>query len=92
MAAKKIEYPAAVTPPKWDKADAAALQALASGTATADQQQRALNWIIYDACGTYNLDYRPDPREHAAVSGKRMIGLSIVTLLKVKLGMLPDKN
>jgi hypothetical protein len=90
--AKKIEYPAAVAPPEWDKHDAAALQALAAGTASADQQQRALNWIIYKACGTYDLDYRPDPREHAAVSGKRMVGLSIITLIKVKLGMLPDSK
>lgn len=90
--AKAIAYPAAVEPAKWDKLDAIALQALAGGTATADQQQRALNWIIYSACGTYDLDYRPDPREHAAVSGKRMVGLHIVTLLKVKVGMLPNKN
>lgn len=92
MSTKKIDYPAAVAPPKWDKADAAALQALAVGTASAEQQQRALNWIIYNACGTYDLDYRPDQREHAAVSGKRMVGLHILTLLKLKLGMLPDKN
>ena len=92
MAGKKIEYPAAVNPPKWEKADAAALQALAAGNASKEQQQRALNWIIYDCCGTYDLDYRPDPREHAAISGKRMIGLNIVTLLKVKLGILSDKN
>lgn len=92
MAGKKIEYPAAVTPPKWEKADAAAIQALAVGNASAEQQQRALNWIIYDACGTYDIDYRPDPQEHAAVSGKRMVGLHILSLLKLKLGMLPDKN
>jgi hypothetical protein len=79
-------------PAKWDKPDAAALQALAAGTANAGQQQRALNWIIYEACGTYELDYRPDPRDHAFVSGKRRVGLQIISLLKLKLGVLPDKN
>jgi hypothetical protein len=89
---KKIEYPAAVEPAKWNKADAAALQALAQGVASADQQQRALNWIVYEACGTYEEDYRPDPRDHAFVSGKRRVGLQILTLIKVKLGVLPDNN
>ena len=91
MAGKKVVLPVE-EPAKWDKPDAAALQALAAGTATAEQQQRALNWIIYDACGTYEMDYRPDPRDHAFISGKRRVGLQIVTLIKLKLGVLPDKH
>ena len=92
MALKKVMLPVE-EPAKWDKADAAAVQALASGIATADQQQRALNWIIYEACGTYELDYRPDARDHAFVSGKRRVGLQIISLIKLKLGLLPaDKN
>jgi len=70
-------------PPAWEPADASALQALARGDASPDQQQRALNWIIYDACGTYDLDYRPDARDHAFVSGRRFVGLELVKLLKV---------
>ena len=77
------ELPPAVAPADWTPADAAALKALARGDATTEQQQRALNWIIYDACGTYEVDYRPDPREHAMVSGKRHVGLQIVKLIKM---------
>ena len=88
MASKKIEAPSAITPTPWELADASAMQALVKGEATADQQKRALNWIIYSACGTYDLDYRPDPREHALVSGKRVVGLEIVKLIKVNTGAL----
>ena len=89
MAVKKVSLPVE-EPAKYAKADVAALQALVAGVATADQQQRALNWIIYEACGTYEVDYRPDPRDHAFVSGKRRVGLQIISLIKFKLGMLPD--
>jgi hypothetical protein len=83
---QRIQYPAAVAPPAWELADASALQALVRGEADALQQQRALNWIINTACGTYDLDYRPDPRDHAFVSGKRFVGLELVKLLKINTG------
>lgn len=89
--ARKVELPAAVEPAAWDLPDASALQALAKGEASPEQQQRALNWIIYNACGTYEVDYRPDSREHAFVSGKRNVGLQIVKLIKVRLGALTGK-
>lgn len=81
-----VYYPSPVAPPAWELPDASALQALARGEATPEQQQRALNWIIHNACGTYDLDYRPDPRDHAAVSGRRFVGLEIVKLIKLNLG------
>lgn len=86
MTAKKvIEYPAAATPPPWEPSDAAAFQALERGTADAGQQKRALAWLIHTACGTYDLDFRPDQREHAFVSGRRFVGLNVVKMMKVKL-------
>lgn len=84
----RIEAPAAFAPPPWDLPDASAMQALARGDATPEQQKRALDWIIQKACGTYDLDYRPDAREHAFVSGRRFVGLEIVKLLKVNIGKL----
>lgn len=89
MNSKKIEYPAAVTPADWEAADAAAIQALAKGDASEVQQQRALNWIINKACGTYDEGYRPDPSDHAYAAGRRGVGLQIVKLLKIKLGVIP---
>lgn len=80
---KEIRIPPPYFPPPWEVADAAAMQALARGDATPDQQQRALNWIIYGAAGTYDADYRPDSRDHAFVSGRRFVGLEIIKLLKV---------
>lgn len=88
----RVEAPAAYLPPPWDNPDAAAIQALSRGEADAAQQQRALSWIINNACGTYDLDYRPDPREHAFVSGRRFVGLEIVKMIKVKLGAFTSKK
>ena len=83
---KKIEPPSALTPTPWEPADATALQALANGTADSGQQQRALNWIIYKATGVYDVDYRPDEREHCVMAGKRMVGLEIIKMLKLNVG------
>lgn len=84
----RLEAPAAFTPPPWDLPDASALQALLRGDANEQQQKRALDWIIKSACGTYDLDYRPDAREHAFVSGRRFVGLEIVKLLHINIGKL----
>lgn len=90
--AKVAAAPAPYTPPAWDLPDASALQALARGEATPEQQQRALNWVINAACGTYDLEYREEPRAHAFVSGRRFVGLEIVKLLKVNIGALSKKG
>lgn len=89
---KKVEAPAAFSPVPWEPADASALQALAAGTASPEQQKRALNWLVYQACGTYDLDYRPDAREHAFVSGRRFVGLECIKLLKVHPGAFTKKR
>lgn len=75
--------PPAWAPPTYTAADVAAIQALATGSATMDQQQRALDWIIREAARAYDLDYRPDSREHAFASGRRSVGLHLVTMLKL---------
>lgn len=74
--------PPAWLPAPFDVADAAALQAVSRGEASQSQQVRALNWIIFSACATYDMDYRPDSREHAFASGRRAVGLQIVSVLK----------
>jgi hypothetical protein len=73
-------------PTAWETADAAAIQALARGDATSDQQQRALDYIINNIAGTYDLSYRPSSdRDTAFAEGKRFVGLQIVTRLKTNL-------
>lgn len=80
---RKIELPSVLSPTPYELSDAVAMHALALGEATPDQQKRALNWIIYNACGTYEPEFRSDAREHAAVSGRRLVGLEIVKMLKL---------
>lgn len=92
MSTKKAVAPDPFLPPDWAPADAAAIQALAEGKATPEQQQRALNWVIYQGAGTYELEYRTDSRDHAFASGRRFVGLQLVKLIKVNLGMLRERT
>ena len=72
-------------PQAWEPEDAWALRALQSGTATAGQQQRALDWII-SAARTYDLPYSPtNPHDTAFACGMQHVGKQIVKLLNVKL-------
>ena len=73
-------------PVAWEPADAAAIQAIARGDASADQQRRALDYIINNIAGTYDLSYRPDSdRDTAFAEGKRFVGLQMVKCLKLNL-------
>lgn len=68
-------------PAPYEAADCAAFIALAQGSATPEQQKRALDWIIRGAAGTYDLSYRPDSeRATAFAEGKRFVGLQVVKL------------
>ena len=76
-------------PPEYEKADIRALKNLAAGTASPEQQQRAMKWIIERACATYDLSYRPtSDRDTSFAEGRRFVGLQIVKALKLDLAML----
>lgn len=71
-------------PPAYEDADAHSIRALQAGTATADQQQRALAYIINTLAATYDLSYRPSSdRDTAFAEGRRFVGLQIVKFLKI---------
>jgi hypothetical protein len=75
-------------PAAWDVPDAAAIQALQRGDATADQQQRALKFIVNTLAGTYDGSFRPGPdgeRVTSFAEGKRHVGLQIVKLANISL-------
>ena len=75
-------------PSPWETPDVAAIQALHRGDATADQQKRALDYIITMA-GTYDLSYRPESdRDTAFAEGKRFVGLQIVKAINLNLAAL----
>jgi len=78
-------------PAAFEPADAAAFQALARGAANAEQQKRALDWLVKKACRTYDLSFRPGEdgrRDTDFAEGQRSIGLQIVKLLNLKIGLL----
>lgn len=74
-------------PAKWEPADCEAMQALGRGEASADQQKRALDWIITKAAETYEPSYRSDAdggdRETAMAEGRRWVGLQVVKLVNM---------
>ena len=80
-------------PPEYELSDVCALKGLANGTATPEQQQQALKWIIERACATYELSYRPtSDRDTTFAEGRRFVGLQIVKALHLDLEMLKRAN
>lgn len=76
-------------PAEWAIEDAGAIQALQRGDASADQQQRALKFIVNTLAATYDGSFRPGPdgdRVTAFAEGKRHVGLAIVKLCNLSLG------
>lgn len=81
-------------PPEYEEADVAAVQALHAGSATPDQQKRALKWIIEGAAATYDFPFRPgsDDRETNIALGRQFVGQQIVKLLKINLSIMRKKS
>lgn len=72
-------------PPPYEPADAAAFQALSTGTATPDQQRRALKWLIEVGAGAYEFQYYPSDRDTVFALGRGFVGQQVVKLLKLNL-------
>ncbi len=82
-------------PPKWGKADAAAIQALLRGEATPDQQIRAINYIVVSLCAVNEMSFRAGPdgeRATAFAEGRRFVGGQITKLTKVPMSKLRKDN
>lgn len=74
-----------------DIVDGYAIQALATGTATEDQQKRAFNCIVRELCGTYDMTFDPESERVSAFNeGKRHIGRVLVGLLSTNLTVLKE--
>lgn len=75
-------------PPPYYLDDIRAIQALASGSASAAEQKRALDWIINVAAQTYDEPFVPGQEDvRAYMLGRRSVGLAIVKLIKLKPGI-----
>lgn len=80
----KKAVPAEYTPAEFKKADVVAIQAVMHGMADKEQQQRALNFIVYQVCRTYDLAYRPgDTNATHFALGRQFAGQQIVHLMKL---------
>lgn len=80
--------PPVYKPAEWEVADVAAVQACAEGTATPDQQMRAMKWIEYFAAAADDVEYRTDSRDHAFASGRRFVGLQVRKMRALNLATL----
>lgn len=78
-------------PKNTTKRDAVAVQALARGNATDDQQRHALQWMVDSLCGTYTPSYVSEkPYDTAFAEGKRNVGLQIVQLVNLDLSRIKE--
>lgn len=77
----------------YDIADVAAIQALNAGTATSDQQKRALDWIINKAARTYDHPFDLDSAHVSAhYAGRMFVGQQIVKLVNINRNILNKKE
>jgi hypothetical protein len=76
-------------PAEWETPDAAALQALARGDATPEQQRHALKVVVEKLAGAYQATFVPRESDTSAfLQGRRDVGMQVVKLLKVDLAAL----
>lgn len=77
----------------WEDADVYAIQALTRGEANPEQQVRALQWIVNNACLTYDFCDRPEvDRLSAVFDGRRFAGLQIVKLTKLNMTVIKSQR
>jgi hypothetical protein len=70
--------------PQYDQQDVRAIQALAAGSADAWEQERALKWIIEQACSCYDEPFRPGEQDATNyMLGRRSVGLAIIKMMKL---------
>ncbi|MBM4199753.1 MAG: hypothetical protein FJ189_00500 [Gammaproteobacteria bacterium] len=83
-------------PPKYEIHDVVAIQAVAGGTATPEQQQAAMRYIVDNLAGTYGMSYCPGDgdgrRDSDFAEGRRFVGLQLVKLIKLNVSLLRRKQ
>lgn len=73
-------------------ADAHALRAMHEGTASPDQQRRAMRWILERAAMVGKIPYWPSDRDTAFACGRQFVGKQIGHLLTCDLNSLRGRN
>ena len=88
-----IPKPKAWAPPDYTLADVYAIQAVANGGASPDQQKRAMDYIIRVLAGTYDMAYRPDSaRDTDFALGKQWVGQCLVFFVNINPGVLKESK
>ena len=81
-------------PVVYTKADVAALQAMRRGEANADQQTRALEFILETISDRRGMSYRPGglegDRDTSFAEGRRFVGNQIVKLTNIPLSKIKE--
>jgi hypothetical protein len=71
-------------PPKFDRSDAMAMKAVATGTANESQQKQAIEYIVGTLAITYDETYWADSERNSAFAqGRRFVGLQIVKMVNL---------
>jgi hypothetical protein len=75
----------------YDDRVIAAIKACRHGSASSEQQQLAMEWIVW-AAGTYHETYRRDPYAHAKLAGRRSLGNEVVKLINSRTPSQDDRE
>lgn len=79
----------AYDPPSYVKADVHAIQAVADGRASPEEQKRAIHFIVYDLCAAYDWPYRPESARDTDVAlGRQFVGQQIVFFMNLNAAVL----
>lgn len=91
---KTVEEDPIKNPVNYTKAVVTALQALAGGRASEEQQKKVLDWIINEAAATYDLPFRlggiDGQRASDFACGRAFVGNRIVHGLKIIVSRMPS--
>lgn len=78
--------------PRYELPDVAALQAISKGEASAEQQVRALKWILNGACMVQEWAFVEGQRQTDVALGRQMAGQMIYGLLKLPMSELRKRD
>ena len=88
---KPLEF--ADTPAQFTVAEAAAVKAVSTGTATPEQQKAAFDWIIKNAGGIGAQSYRPgDSHATAFMEGRRFVASQLVAIATINIEELKKRT
>lgn len=65
-----------------------AFKSLEKGTATPEQQQYVMKFLITRGCRTHDSDWFKDDRISSFAAGRRFVGMQIIDMVNITIGKL----